>query len=303
MEDALITAAKFYTVWPNNQIILRVKVDDGRVGGTSPPLLSTPSRSKIRYGICVAASLSMFVALPHVARAQTPPSFKFDFEGGSASTLTRTQNGLIPIRLLYTKGKDNTGKVDEALPREVLVSPSLFTSDTGSVNVHVSNGKCDSKNPPAGDPLTIRADGHDSRLMPVCWRAPGRRRSTQGTWSFCRRRPNRQSHRSRSPARRGGFHGLLVSGGPNRVDLTLPNPLVGRFRRAFFVTVQEKSGKTPVEGLFRAVRGRQQSGWLRPEEGQLQAERKGRERSVRDEDQRGAENPTGRAVRSGGHAE
>jgi hypothetical protein len=41
MEDALITATKFYTVRPNNQTFLRVEVGDGQVGGTSVQLNGT----------------------------------------------------------------------------------------------------------------------------------------------------------------------------------------------------------------------------------------------------------------------
>ena len=41
MEDALITATKFYTVRPNNQIFLRVEVGDGQVGGTTVQLNGT----------------------------------------------------------------------------------------------------------------------------------------------------------------------------------------------------------------------------------------------------------------------
>jgi hypothetical protein len=35
MEDALITATKFYTVRPNSQIFLTVEIGNGQVGGTA----------------------------------------------------------------------------------------------------------------------------------------------------------------------------------------------------------------------------------------------------------------------------
>jgi hypothetical protein len=41
MEDALITATKFYTVRPNSQIFLRVDVGDSQVGGTTLQLNGT----------------------------------------------------------------------------------------------------------------------------------------------------------------------------------------------------------------------------------------------------------------------
>ncbi len=38
MEDALVSATKFYTVRPNRQIFLEVEIGDGQVGGTAMQL-------------------------------------------------------------------------------------------------------------------------------------------------------------------------------------------------------------------------------------------------------------------------
>lgn len=173
----------------------------------------------------------------------------FDFEGGSSSTLTRTPTGLIQTRLIYSRGKDKDSKVDDVLPRNVLISPSLFTSDSGSITVHASNGPCDSGKPPAGPPVRFALTG---TIQVMCLFVPELPSDGKYTGNLVIEsektdvavKPLAVSRATAAPST------SLVVGGPNRVDLTIMNPFENGSAPRFVVTVQEKTGKTPIEGLY-----------------------------------------------------
>jgi hypothetical protein len=207
------------------------------------------SQMPLGRAIGVAAFMMTLVGASGLAVAQTTGSFKFDFETGSAVTLTRPQNGLIAIRLLYTNGKDKDGKLDASLPQQVRLSPSLVGTDSASLNVYVSKGECNPADPPSGPlaPFALTDIIQDLCLYAPSLPSDGKYSGNLVILSEKTEPATKAIAISRPPA--AATTTLLVSG-PNRVDLTLPNPFSSGSAPPFVIAVQERTEKTPVEGLF-----------------------------------------------------